>query len=317
MPDPFFGRGATVGIGVESIWGTPVARTNWLRVISINARRILEKVPRPHLGNAGQVSANRRQFYRGGDDVEITIEFVAAYDDSTVLLLVYALGAVATTGGGPYTHTVTLESNALVGLTIEALLGTGSSEVFEGCVINTLELSAEAGGFVKGSVTLFGQTSATRGAAPTPTYSSNGETILASHAGTLAFNSDTFDLRSVKWKCDKKLIRRRHLGSANTLKPMPGDFSEVTMEAVVEYFDDAPYDAFLADTQDDAAVVFTGATSNTFTATLQNAVIFDHGMPVSTAGPVLQNLTFKGFSDGTDEGLKLVVVNGNAAATAN
>ena len=49
----FLGRGASLGFGIESTWGTAVARTNWMRVVSTGIDRTIDKVPRPHLGTLG------------------------------------------------------------------------------------------------------------------------------------------------------------------------------------------------------------------------------------------------------------------------
>jgi len=315
---PFTGRGTSVGIGLESTWGTPVARSNWMRLISANNKRNIEKIVKPHLGTSGATSANRREFFIGGDDADLALECVMAYDDSSILLATNMLGAVATTGAGPYTHTVTLASDAQTGLTLEGLNGNAAnSEVFEGCLVATWQISIEAGSFMRASANFIAQTSAARAAKGTPTYSSNGEEILHHHGAPLSFNSATYDVRSMTLSGDNKLARRRFIGSKFTQKPVQGDFGECLLEVTIEHFDDVPYAALLADTQGDVVIVFTGTGNNALTITGHNALLTDVSTPINSAGVMIQTLTFKLFSDGTDEGVKLEFVNDNATSTAN
>jgi len=317
MANPFLGRGGTLGFGIESTWGTPVARSNWVRAVSLNLKRTINNVPRPHLGTLGATSHNRRQYFVSSDEAGGSLEVLFAYDDSTELLLQHLFGAVADAGAGPYTHTYTLSASTPVGLTIEQILGTGSAEVFEGCRIVSGEISIAVADVMRLKCDIIAQTSGGLASAGTPTYSSNGEEALHHQAGQLSFNGNTFDLSAMSVKIDSKQARRQLLGSKLTSEPAISDFAEVSGSFTVEYTDSNLHDDFIAGTQADATITFTGTTNNAAAFTFQNMLITDVAIPVSGPGIISQTVNFQAFSDGTDEGFKLVVTNDNALSTAN
>jgi len=311
------GFGSAVGVGVESTWGTPVSRTNWVRITSWGLKRTLEIVPRPHLGTTSATSTNRRQHFTASDDAGGSFEYLCAYDDSSILLLTHALGAVATTGTGPYVHTVTLASSAGNGLSIEGLNGNGSAEVFEGCLLTRTEISISAAEVMKIRHDVIGETSQGLASAGTPTFSSNGEEVLHSHAGQFSFDSVTHDLVDLSIIVDHKLAKRQLLGSTLTKRPQLSDYLEVTGRLTVEYIVDTTNTKWLAGTQGDATITFTGSGNNVLAMTLQNLYISNIDRAVSSPGVIRETVEFRCESDGTDEGLKLVFTNDNAASTAN
>lgn len=143
MAEIYHGRGAVIGLGEESTWGTAVSRTNWRPLISTDLTRTIEKVPRPSL-RVGAAGAMRRAHYVQADNAGGSFEIEATYEN-VGLLIKHIMGTVATTGSGPYTHTYTFADDVPTGLTIENVRGTGTSEVFEGCRINTATLAVSAG----------------------------------------------------------------------------------------------------------------------------------------------------------------------------
>jgi hypothetical protein len=322
--DAHLGFGSAVGIGQETAYGTAVSRTNWLRVVSWGLKRTINRVARPHLGTNGATSMNRRQHYTESDEAGGTLEFLMAYDDSTIMMMIHGLGAVQTAGSGPYTHTVTLAAfpytvdTNKVALTLEGLLGnSGEAEVFEGCLATRTEISLSVGGVMTCRQEFIAETSGGQAAAGSPTFSSNGEEILHSHGGSITFNSTVDDITEFSVVVDQKLSRRQKLGSTLTQKPQPSDFIEVTGRFVVEYHDDDRHDEFIAGTQGDATITLTGSGNNQLAISIQNMYITDVSESVNTAGAIVQTVEFRAESDGTDEGLELVFTNDNATATAN
>lgn len=311
------GFGTAVGIALESTWGTAIAHgsiVNWLRVTSLSLAREVEYVDRPHLGTTRTTPEARRTHFLASDKVAGGFEWIASYDDSTTMMMVHALGTVATTGtAAPYTHTCTL-GPLPTGLTVEGLYGNQANEIFEGCKINTLTLSIEAGGLMTAAVELLGQTSGGLIASAAATHTAAGEPITFSHAGTFSFNSVNYTLKSLEITLDNKLTERMLLESANTLEPTRSDFPEVTMTATLEFGSNNLYSAMIADTESDAAITFTGAGDNAMTFTLHNAYVVSATQPVSSAGVLEQTVTFRGQSDATDLGLKVAMSNDNASA---
>ena len=313
----FLGRGAALGFGVEVDWSTPVARTNWMRVVSAGIDRTVEKVPRPHLGTLGATSANRRSHFLSSDMVAGDFEIIASYDDSTLLLLEYGLGAVATTGAGPFVHTFTLADTLPIGLTIEQIFGTGGAEVYAGCMVTNLGISCAVGEVMRLTGSVVGHTSAGRVAAGTPTYSSNGASVIHHQAGIFTFNGNTYNLKSMDLTVDNKLATRQQLGTLLTSQPNRSDFMEVGVSVTLEYSTEALQTELYADDQGDATITFTGLGNNVAAFTFQNAYITTVSTPVSGTDVIELSVDFICESDGTDEGLSIAITNDNSSSQAN
>ena len=315
----FLGRGASLGFGIESTWGTAVARTNWMRVVSTGIDRTIDKVPRPHLGTLGATSANRRSHFSASDMVAGDFEIVASYDDSTLLLLEYGLGGVATTGAGPFVHTFTLTEALPTGLTIEQIFGTGGAEVYDGCMMTNLGISCAVGEVMRLTGSVVGRTSGGRVAAGTPTYSSNGASVIHHQAGTFGFNGEVYNLKSMDLTVDNRLGTRQQLGSLLTSRPNRSDFMEVGVSVTLEYSNENLQTALYADTQGDATITFTqgGGSNNVAAFNFQNAYITSVSTPVSGTDVIELTVDFICESDGTDEGLSIAITNDNASSQAN
>ena len=142
MASIYSGRGAALGIGEESTYGTAVSRVNWRPAINTNLLRTIERVPRPSL-RTGAAGAMRRNHYTQADNAGGTASIELTYENCGMWVK-HVLGAAATTGSSPYTHTYTL-GTLPTGLTIENVRGTGTSEIFEGCRVNQGTLRCLAG----------------------------------------------------------------------------------------------------------------------------------------------------------------------------
>jgi len=320
MGTPYLGRGATVGLAQEVAWGTPVARTNWLRLVSESLERTIDRGRRPHLGTLGAASANRRSTFVRSDFVGGDIEIEMGYDDSTLFLLKQAMGAVADAGAGPFTHTFTLAEALSVGMTVERILGNGKANVFSGMLVDSFKLSGSVGEICRASFSLIGKTEAGRAAAGAPTYSPGGNPIIHHQAAAtpLLFNAVSYDILSWEINVARNLTRRQLYGSKLTANPVRGDFEECTLRVTREYDADTPFAALVADTQGDAVLgAFTGTSNNAMTITAQNAILTSVSDAVSGPGIIQETAEFLLLSDATDEGLKIVITNGNATSIIN
>ena len=316
MAIPFLGHGSAVMIGVESTWGTKVTRTNSLRVVSHGITRKIEKVDRPHLGTAGSAYYTRRSHYTQSDRSGGPIEILASYNDSTVLLMAYLFGAAVDAGGPTYTHTITAAHPGHTGLSIETLNGTGIAEVWEGCKIASGEFSIESGGIARLSVEVMAETNGGLEAASTPTFATEDH-ILHSHAGQLSYNGVTYDLISFRLSADRKLGDRQLLGSALTKEPVVSDFPEITGTIVREYDSSTLNAAFIADTQADTTITFTGTSPNVLAFTLHNIFITSVVRDTSQPGVIRETATFKCEATASESGVSIVFTNSLALYTTN
>ena len=315
MASIYHGRGAAIGFGAESTYGTAVSRTNWRPLISSSLTRTIEKVPRPTL-RVGGAGAMRRSHYVQSDNAGGSFTIEASYR-SLGLMLKHLMGAVATTGTNPYTHVYTFADDVPTGLTIENNRGTGTSEVFEGCRLNSGSFAVSAGGVMTCDFDVIAETGAAtpRASAGTPTFEATDAPILHNQAGQFTFGGATYDLIDMTLTVNNALAVRQHLGSTVTAKPLRSDFQSVELSINLEV-EDALYAAFISDTESDAHITFTDGTRS-FRIDLQNAYLSTVSDPVSDANVVRQSVTLIGQSDGTNEGLKLTVVNGDSTGIGN
>ncbi len=315
------GLGSALGFGVETVWDTAVARTNWLRPISAGIQVTQDKTPTPHLGTQGATSANRRGHSLGATNTGGPIVVPMAYDDSTMLLLQHLFGAVAEAGGGaPYTHTFTLASPAPVGLTIEQIYGSGQSQVHAGCKITSGEMSFAPNEIARLALDIIGGTSAAFGSAGTPSYSSSQEWITGDDLGTLTFNTVAYTLLGLTLRIDRKLSRGAVLGQRTTRVPTLSDFMEISGSLSWEVQNNNWDAALVADTQGDATVTATGAGGagpNSAAFTLHDLYLTEVSQPIDRAGVLVQSGSFRCESDGTNEGIAVIVTNDNATAATN
>lgn len=322
MASIYHGRGAVIGLAEESSgspYGTAIAAgsiSNFRPLISSDLTRTIEKVPRPTL-RVGAAGAMRRKHYVQADNAGGTFEIEGTYE-SMGLLLRHIMGTAAKTGTGPYTHTYTFADDVAESLTLANIRGTGTTETFEGCRVNTATFACSAGGVMTLACDVIAETSANRASfGGTVAISATDSPILHSHAGQLSFNSVNYDLIDMSLVVNNALAVRQHLGSEVTAKPLRSDFQSVELTVTLEV-EDALYQAFLDDVEGDVSLAFSpSGSTDTITFTVQNAYISSASDPVSDANVVRQTIVFVGQSDGSDEGLKIEVVNDNSSSTGN
>ena len=314
----YLGRNSSVGLSEETTWGTPTSRTNWRPLANVSLYRKVTQVPRPDL-KSDATSAMRRSHFVSEDATDGSASLVCNYG-SMGLFLKHAMGtAAAPSGSDPYTHVYTLAASQPTGLTVEVVRGTSTkSEVFEGCKINTATFSVSAGDAMMLDLDFIGQTAAARGSAGTPSFAAEDLLVLHSHAGQLNFNSVNYDLRSMTLTISNSLDRRQLLGSAETKEPVRSDFMSVTLDVELEAVDTL-YAAQLAGTQGDVTIAFAHPTvsNRSITFLIENAYLATCDDSISDAGVVSLSGQFMAESDGTNEGLKVTVINGNSSNTGN
>jgi hypothetical protein len=318
------GFGATAGFGIEATWGTPVARTNWMPVVSAGLRRTRNRQDSPNLGYLGQASTMPRNFYLENDFAGGPITTEVAFDDSSVLLARHIFGTNVDSGGGPFTHTMTLSSPLPTGLTIEQISGTPASgggnvaEVFEGCLINSARYYVEHGKRMMVDLDIIAETSQGLVASGTPTYNTAREFITHNMMGTLTLGGTSCAVKSLAITISRNLERNGELGSLFTQRPVENRL-QVEIDANVLWQQSTWDTNYLADTQGALAVTFTGTSSRTLVIAGQNVAVWDVGRAVSSAAGIQQSIKLRPFADanGTNQGLSFAFTNANAVHTTN
>lgn len=323
MPPYAGSRGLHFGFGAESTYGTAVSRTHWFRAVSGSIKARVQRAKVPVIGGH---SANARAAQRHFDvatEIGGTIEIIGTYEGLGLLLQHTLWAAPSTTGGSsPYTHTYLVGPNKPTGgLTCEEVRGNGTSEVFAGGRISRMVVRCEAGGLVRVTLDLIFQTTAGRDTAGTPSYGASAATEIKHYQGGAAsWDGSTYPWRSFEVTIDNKLARRYLVGETNdsrhTADPGMGDDQEIVARLVTDWSSDALRDAHIADTEADLVVAFTGPGSRTFTITVHNAFVGDNDSPVTGPDIIAETTEFRGQDDGTDYGVKFVIVNTQSSATA-
>lgn len=316
------GQLLAIGIGAEGTWGTAVSRTVWHRGVSCTLQRRQSKVRLPRLVGSS-TSANRAKHYIEREDVSGDIVLEVPYEGFG-LWLKNIMGASTTSGpsGGLYTHTYTLARALPTGLTIEVVrgvdeaAGTSVSEVFEGCLINKAVFRMTAGGVMMVTLSIIGETAGNRSSAGSPSYSSNDLPLIHHMGAQLSWNSVSRDMKSFELTIDNKLARRDFIGSALTKRPVRSDLMDVRCALSYEWESEDYYQGMHSDTEADASVVFSGSGSRTMTVNLHQAYVDSCDSPVSGPGVIDESVVLIGQTDGTDEGVSIVVVNTQSSAVA-
>lgn len=312
MAAPFSGYATATGVGIESTYGTAVAReTNWIRTASWSLARQRNRGIVPHLthDDSGAV----QEEYVMSETTAGTLSFPMRYVGVHLALLNAALGNNTDAGGGsPYTHTLSMDA-VLPSLTLEGRRGNSTvSEVLEGCKVNTWGLKCAAGEVMMGEFGIIGQTGAARGASGTPAYGS-GELIAFHHCGTIGWNSGTYTPQSFEVTGENKLSLVPEMGALFTAEPGIDGRREVRFKAVIPYRNDNLYVQHHSDAESDLTFTFTGATSpNAFAMTLKNARIWSISDPISSAGYVTQTVEWLGKGSAATGPFNIVVTNGAA-----
>lgn len=317
MASPTPTVGTYIAVGEESTWGTAVSRNRFFETMAAGIAHELTITPVPVLTNAGNGSYNSADTYQGLVKVSGSFKVPATYAGMGMLLKHAFRKTPGTTGpsGSDYTHTYTLQrASPTGGLTIEWVIGaSGATRVAEGCRITKMMIEGKAGEPVWYTFEFLGQTTAA-GTPTSPTYTRALVTHV--HGSTLAWNSRTIGLRAFSFTLDHGLEPQYEIGSGLTLDMAPTKPTVITGSFEIHGHDASAVTEYLASTSSDAVVTFTSSALS-MTITGQNGVITKDPVPATTGNGVLvANLDMVFLSDGTDEGLKIVIVNTQSSATA-
>lgn len=321
MPVPMTGFNALFLLGEEDPWGTPVARTHALPITRHSVEPQLDVRDIPYLG-----VANNQQYHNTSKSVLLShnvggdIEGCAAYDSKAfALLLKHAMGAVATTGPSTtqYTHTFTLDSDGVEGLTGEANDGSGiddTAEVFGGLVVSQFELNVNAQDVMTYRASVLGRGAGGMGEISDDFAIASCEEVLAHQCGAFTWNTHTPNLRGLKLTINNNLVRRPFLGSLYTDKPCKGGFASVLLDLTLAWEEHDLYTDFLAQAQGDASLNFTGSGDNRMNFDFHNLKLLAVGKPVQTAGELMLNVRAKCFAAAGEQGCRIVLKNSNITA---
>ena len=301
----FTGAGSALGLGVEVVYGTPVARTNWLQLVSISsATKNLEMVENPILSD----QATKEQAISVYDSWEGSFTLVPSFTGQG-LLWEHAMGSVATVGASaPYTHTFDLAKVLPTGLTSEVKRGNSSNAyTAEGTKINRLRFACAAGQYATLSIDMLGKNEA-KAAVGTPAYATTRIPILAPMVGSFAWGARTACLLSMEITIDNQIEQPRAMSCE--IEPVRA-YAKVTGRVTVEYDSDDAYDDFTSEASNDVTFGFTSAPES-ISFTGHNMKFSKVGRPVPDGGRITQTLEFECYASAGKSGLEVAIVNAQA-----
>ena len=300
----------------EVTYGTFVAPT---RFLEFNSESV--GLERERIESAG-IRAGRRVLHRwaaGVQRVAGDIEFELA-PQGTALLWKHILGTVATTGAGPYTHTLSPGDLSGKSMTVQIgrpdIAGTVRAFSYLGCKVTSAELTLDVNAFAMMKVSLYGAHEDTAQTLATASYPASLSPFVFTQ-GSLTLAASAFDVKSASLSIDNGLAVDRHFVRATTpersKEPLEADRRAITGTLVADFTDLTAYNRFVNGTE--AALVFTlnaGAAAQT---TITMNVRFDGDTPEIGGAELLeQSLPFKAVSSTSDAAALTVVVTNSDSA---
>jgi len=249
MAVPYRSLGSCLGLGLESTAGTAVSRTKWCHLngssLTLTARN---RAARGRLAHKSTAFVKSR--FVVDQQVGGTVTVPGSYS-ALGLLLRAAFGTV--TGTGPYTFAA---AAALPSLTIEQVVGTsGRSEVYEGCKVNSMTMTAAPGSEVLFAFDIIAQTKAADGSAGSPTQT-DAVPIEHFEVAVTWNGSSVGTVKNVSSVLTNALNRRPQVGSLDTAEPSVG-VREVRTTIVIDKESFSLRASELADTVSDLVITCT------------------------------------------------------------
>lgn len=306
-----FGHASWAGFGVESTYGTAVARTKFYEFDSESLNFDMGYTPKPGVRS---VDHWLTRAVKKKKDVSGSMDLAVSYSNMEVLFK-HALGTNNTTGAGPYTHTITMTAAVPTGLSIEvnrdaANVGAGSSWLYEGCQIESMTLSHEVEGFLMASFEFIGEDSSNT-TISTPTFATFDGISWDELAVTL--NGTTLEIMGYELKLANNLAKDRFkLGGRTRKGTGRAGAREVTGTLKMEYDAKAISDIYRVNSETVAGGLLFTYTSGakTLVISVPQPMFTGKDPSVDNSGPIPIEIAFKGYaliSDNTS--MAMVFVN--------
>ena len=313
------GRNAAVGIGFESTEGTAVAAALWARLasLSLNVASTRARIDDLSLGTTSYLKAR----YLEQVEVSGSMEILCYYENGALASFLRACigGTWATTGSGPYTHTLEpgAEPPAVTFRTARDTLNTTGAlqrgDVIAGARITSATIAASTPGILRLSLN-FVAMSSTPGSAPTPSLPSHDDPVLSHAANRWRWNSVDYTPRSISLDLENAVEGLRGFGSSSITGAAVTGIRTARMTVTRYKTNDNWADANTAGTESDGDITFTSGTDqlrlNLYNAQIPEAVT----LAAQSVGLVEESAIFESRDDGTDPPVQFVLVNDDANA---
>jgi hypothetical protein len=290
------GTETIIGLGHETVWGTPVARTKF-----IDHTACTLKPTNPLIKGETFRGRSETNYFRGAKKIEGEISSELRYEGWEDLFYHLFLGKVATTTVNTIKqHDFTYDDTVAVpvGLSIEAKYGSAATLVYEGCKVAGATFDFQIDKLLKAAFKIVGEDAAS-GTATTPTFPA--APIIIWNQIVAMKDASAKEIVSAQVVMDNGFIDdRRVMGSVNVKEHVPSRRSvSGKITAYLENLTDW-HAIFAGDTEFALAFTGTGGTIPgsspsdlyDFILTLPFCKLDDWAPPISDPGPIMQEMSF-------------------------
>jgi len=311
------GFDSQIGYATEVTAGTYVAPTRTLEHVSEDLRLNIERIESKGIkagrrGGSGRWSAGR-QWVEGSVAHELSAANIGA-------ILKNLMGAVSTSGAGPYVHEFTYGVSSEGALTIQVgrpdLSGTVQPFSYLGCQVTKASIASKVGEISTIDLSFYGQHETTAEALAATAYPSAWSPFNYSH-GVLSLASSEYEFDDVTLDFDSGLRTGRHTHrSTNPTRPRiskENAFRTAGGTINSEFISLTAYNRFVSGTE--AALSMTWTAGASAILTVAGNVRFDGTTP-NVTGPenLKQALPFK-FTSTTSDAAMLTITLTNGDST--
>lgn len=310
------GMGSQLMMAAEVTPGTGVTPTKSYEFRSESLVQEIERVESEGI-RAGQRVMRSEDWTPGTQKVTGDIELEMS-TKNWAFLWSHMLGAVATAGAGPYTHTATPGDLSGKSLTVQVgrpdIGGTVRAFTYAGCKVASWELSCSVDELAVVSLSMVGMTETTATALATASYTAANNLFAFTH-GALTVAGAAFPVKEVSLTGDNGLDAERfYLGQPTTSEPLEASLREYGGSLTADFVDLTAYTRFVSGTESALVLTFTRGTD---IIQITTNVRYDGSTPTVGGRDILeQSLDFKCVGASTDAGaLTVVVTSAESVAT--
>jgi len=311
-----FGDNSWIGVGAESTFGTAVARSKFFEFLSESIKLDQGREARSSLrGRSKNRRGQKKKSVGGSFEMQMQVNGMET-------LLKHALGAVSTSGAGPYTHTFTLARSLPTGLSVEvnrdsSNIGSTSSFLYEGCQISKVTFKHEPGAFLHATFEIVGEGDASLVSVSTPTF--------ATFVGwdwvnfSCAINGVATTIKSLdELILDNNLATDRYVLGSNKRRGFgPAGARSVTGKITLEFDSLTALNHFRNQNNYGIGFTWTDGGTSSIVITVTNAEFTEGDPTVADAGPIHIQLGFEGYLSSTEgDEFNIVLINDTAGPVA-
>lgn len=304
------GIGKYIGYAQETTAGTRVTPTRFLPHIDDSITRQVERIESAATV-PGELLVTSDQWRQGAVTVAGDIGH-ELFVGGMGLIFYNLLGAKATSGAGPYEHTITAGSLDGLAMTIQSVRPDvgGTSRVFEatGCKIASAQIGCAVGEAATVGLSVVGMNLVTSESAATASYGTKHSKPFVFVDGSVTVGGTATKLRTITTDFTNAMnVDRRFLGQATTSVPLENDRREVMITAEGEFESLTHYAAYTAGDEVEVIQTFSDGTHS---AVITMTCRYDEANPSQSGRDIIaQPLTLKAI-DMAD--IEVVITNADA-----